>query len=930
MPIDSPWIYTSSLHPSLTGDGKRKTPPGIHAIFAAQVPFLPSFLSADFVGPVASGLSRLQLIGERQIRFVNDLAGIKLRHATFDLRLLFNRSREEENVQPTISILFLGKVFVPGPEQEEAGKAALELWRQFASHFPLEDPFNYPLIPVNETWLEKRDRNCGVASRSNREAFEKHVLTPIPLDSITDSHLSEIRKFEDSDSLIGATLGVPSPDSSNDWLRLGYFAHPFHPTLDVSGFSRLMETIAQQDQSCLVRISLRPTRLSEVEVTLLSRLLSEYESQIEDTSGWIKLYKEDHLRRMQEAFQRLITHRRHLFSTNIQVVGERHRPRQVVAALGSEFMNNQSDQPQKIWEVRPRPGTNDIDVAKANLRYLEHKVWGDDSGGASKLSRMPILVSGYEAAGAFRLPIPPESGYMPGIPVRDEPFVQPKSSRSTADERIDLGSVLHRGTVSSNVFGLSLRDLRRHILVAGSTGSGKTITCLHLLSQLWGEHGVPFLVIYPVAKPDYRLLMADPVVRDDLLIFTAGDRPSPFQFNPFDVPEHVLLQTHLSNMMRTFSAGMHMWGPLPMLFREALRDLYRDHGWKIDARSGDDPEQQTPTLADFYHKLKTLAGKWSGQYRADLRGDLRQDSEAKIRDLLETTGTVLNVSHERGKPSLLEQILEKPTVIELGRVGAAQDIALVVGFLVTLLSEHVFSRHQKNKQALQHVTLIEEAHRLMSAQVAVQGEHVADPRMAGAEDFAHILSEVRGFGEAIIIAEQTPTKLIPDAVANTHIKIMHKLEDRNSFELFSQLTNLNERQRQHAHTLEPGEAIVRTESGYPVLVKVPFYEAQVRERMKKAGWTTSTPQGKGTEGFSTDDEQVQIFMEEQIRRHNLSLSDSEPWHDEPEPKPVAVSNREPPPIDSATQSESKHSTDPRIEQAREERMKRTSERLGKD
>jgi hypothetical protein len=857
-----PWIYTSRPHYSVSNDGKRRTELGIHAIYATEVPFIPSFLSADFVGPLTSGTSRLQLIVDRQIRFISDLAAARTHQATFDLRLIFRPPAKQGNQQPAVQLLFLGKAFAPGRDSEKARELALDLWRRFSGHFPLEDPFNYPLVPVDAQWLDEQGEHAGDA----RTAFESQVLMPIPLNEITADNLSEIRKFEDWDDIVSTTLGMPTSSGPGAALRLGYFVHHFRPTLDASALSRLLETLVQQQQTCLVRISLRPTLLTDVEIRLLNQLLSEYEHQLADAEGWIRLYKTDYLARMQDAFRNLITHRRHLFSINIQVVGEKERPDAVVAALGSEFMNNQSAQPQRIQEVRPRPNTDEIEVAKANLRYMEHELWGEAKGGP-ELSRIPILVSGYEAAGAFRLPIPPESGYMPGIPVRDEPFVQPQEIAQGESNQLSLGDIRHRGTKSGERFYVSLRDLRRHILIAGSTGSGKTNTCLHLLSQLWGQFEVPFLVIYPIAKPDYRLLMADPGVRDDLVIFTAGDRPSPLRFNPFDVPEGILLQTHISNMMRTFAAGMYMWGPLPSLFRKALRDLYRDHDWKVDGCRGDDPEQRIPTLADFYEKLKRLAGKWAGTYRADLRGDLRQDSEVKIHDLLETAGSVLNVRYADGAPSMIEQILERPTVIELGRVGSASDIALVVGFLVTLLGEHVFSRYQRNKQSLQHVTLIEEAHRLMSARVSVQGEHVADPRIGGAEDFAHVLSEVRGFGEAIMIAEQTPTKLIPDAIANTHVKIMHWLEDRLSFDLFAQMMNLNERQRQHARTLEVGEVIVRTASGYPVLVKVPFYEGTLDQT-------------------STADEDVRAFMEGQIRRLGLSIPDYEPWP--PEKKPASA------------------------------------------
>jgi len=171
--------------------------------------------------------------------------------------------------------------------------------------------------------------------------------------------------------------------------------------------------------------------------------------------------------------------------------------------------------------------------------------------------------------------------------------------------------------------------------------------------------------------------------------------------------------------------------------------------------------------------------------------------------------------------------------MELGRIGSLEDTALIMGFLLMLISEQLQSnmRHLTHEQrkALMHLTLVEEGHRLMSAQQTGSSEFTADPRSKGGEDFSNLLAEVRGLGEGVLIAEQIPIRLVQGAIGNTHLKLMHRLEDPASFLLFCDMLNLDERQRVYARTLEQGDIIVRGPTGHPVHVRVANYLDQFQD-----------------------------------------------------------------------------------------------------
>ena len=71
------------------------------------------------------------------------------------------------------------------------------------------------------------------------------------------------------------------------------------------------------------------------------------------------------------------------------------------------------------------------------------------------------------------------------------------------------------------------------------------------------------------------------------------------------------------------------------------------------------------------------------------------------------------------------------------------------------------------------MTAIEEAHHLLTNMATNVGDpEAANPRREVVEQLANMLSEVRAYGEGIVIAEQIPTKLIPNAIKNTSTKIM--------------------------------------------------------------------------------------------------------------------------------------------------------------
>jgi len=693
--VAHPHIYlsgpvTATLERGFQGGVHCELEPGAHATWAARVPFIPTFLSDDFTRSAGREGGRIGKVVRRQFRFIYDLAHVeglgdpRQRNVTYELRFIARPDPARPDQPARIDIVFLGKVF--HPSRKRAEELAQQLWRKFHSNFPLEDPFNYPLQPLNE------------------DEFAA-CYKPIPFDDITPDAVAEIRKFED----------VPIEHREIRSKPGDYIAHPFVPALDFSAMSRFFETLSDQDSLCFASISLRPTRLWEDETLGIEAMVGRFRAiaggrqvemgeyvregaqisaveadrRIEDIAA-----KDEYIRsraRLGAAiYEALMKEQRYLFLVKIQVVGQQDVPLSLVEALGSELMDNAHNPYPSRWEmVQPDEG-DEFQTAKNNLQWLEHAPWGD-SKAAPEFRRLRYLVGAQEACGAFRLPIPPESGYMPGVLVKDEPFVAPtdyleQTTQSQDDDRADansesitVGEIYHRGNPTGRFFHVPVEDLTRHGLIAGSTGSGKTQTLLYLLTQLWRDHRIPFLVIYPIDKPDYRDLLAVDGLGNDLLIFTPGDPSTvPFCFNPFAVPEGVLVRTHMSRLLRCFLAAYAMTDPLPAVFRDALRRTYTQRGWDVVSDKGGAPHP-APTLADFYDAIQSVTSEL--RYGREIQANIRQAAEVRVRDLLENLGSVINTE----EPAPLDTLLDKPVVMELGRIGSTEDTALVDGRSCLLL-----------------------------------------------------------------------------------------------------------------------------------------------------------------------------------------------------------------------------------------------------
>ena len=185
---------------------------------------------------------------------------------------------------------------------------------------------------------------------------------------------------------------------------------------------------------------------------------------------------------------------------------------------------------------------------------------------------------------------------------------------------------------------------------------------------------------------------------------------------------------------------------------------------------------------------------------------------------LGTTGRFLDGGH----PVDFAALLDSNVVLEIEDAGDDHDKAFLMGAVLIRLTEHLRLRHRTEPNApaqLRHLTVIEEAHRLLRQ--PPPGATIGAAAHA-VEMFADLLAEIRAYGEGLIIAEQIPAKLIPDVIKNTAVKIVHRLPAQDDRDAVGATMNLRPLQSEYLVTLRPGEAAVHADGmDYPLLARMP-------------------------------------------------------------------------------------------------------------
>lgn len=506
------------------------------------------------------------------------------------------------------------------------------------------------------------------------------------------------------------------------------------------------------------------------------------------------------------------------------------------------------------------------------------------------LSRFPHLYTVEETEQVLTLPVADDEG-LAGMEtqmvppfsapsLRYDPVVGPSGSPAEPEsDRVRIGMAKSMPVMSElegwrepEVYQwhtIKRDDLTKHALIVGSTGSGKTMATLFFARECL-RLSVPFLVIEPV-KTEYYDRLQGAVTRAGTTLQRLrfegenGFRADGFfAFDPMRLQSGVTVARHASYLKSCFEAAFPMEPWLALVLEAGILAYYTSAKFEGGCglsmfTEGGASVHEDRGAEGIFPSLKTFESFFCGsdnsflnrafpsstdEAESQMAREHKQMFKRRFQNLL---GGVFGQACEwaddcfRADPKLLYEpftaSLNENTVVELDGIPDPEQKSLVMAFLMTFLFERrqaddLYARRngQSGIGGLKHVLILEEAHRLLANTGGGRGHDTVgqDSKSKAVSLFTDMLAEIRAFGQGLVIVEQIPTKIVPEAVKNTNLKIMLRLTSKEDRDYLGEAMNFTDVQKRFVTSLraERGKEIqfVAFEEGVdqPVLLSLPL------------------------------------------------------------------------------------------------------------
>jgi len=528
------------------------------------------------------------------------------------------------------------------------------------------------------------------------------------------------------------------------------------------------------------------------------------------------------------------------------------------AGTGSFFFGAEVFSPKTELSLRiARNIAGTLAGARTHIRPFQTVVHRGP-GALDHLSKLGTLDEYYPAItiqsrhiAAYFLPVPEAD--LPGLKTKRNVFYgKPNPSvKSAGDEAqsdtIWLGDLAHLSTGfrsrplpglspngSNSEFRIPGTDLTSHLLIAGTTGSGKTQRAASLLNSLSTQRFQ--VVVIESAKKTYRRLLRRRGVANRILAFGESG-PDALRINPFYFEPGTSLKRHISIFSDALADLLPVEALIGPKLREAVQRCYQRYEWDIESGTHQGEGIPVyPNMADLHMEVMAVAAslKHGPELNSNYKGALIGRTKLFIDELYQ------DIFGWGGSLSLDEIFGEDDIIFEMDALPPSE--AKMPSFVLSLLLERMRSWQQNRQQKRDLVIVIEEAHNLLEKSFETQRSE----REMGSGGFllkqiVRLLQEGREAGMAIIVIDQSPASLADAVIRNTNTKIILRITDSEEAEKIGATLGLTKEECRDLHDLEDGEAVVKVKNAGKALKLCPGRMVEKSQGFRKSARPTLRP-----------------------------------------------------------------------------------------
>lgn len=449
---------------------------------------------------------------------------------------------------------------------------------------------------------------------------------------------------------------------------------------------------------------------------------------------------------------------------------------------------------------------------EAYLKKMTHPVFQMQNGKTFVDITPSSMISGNELVIAAGLPYKSVSGVSISKMASFARNIDVEDFSPNEKERINLGHIFHMGKEEVTNVDLDVESLSAHTLITGSTGSGKSNTVYHILSEL-RKKGKKFLVVEP-AKGEYKNIFGNDA--DVNVLGTNNKITNLLRINPFSFPDEIHVLEHIDRLVEIFNVCWPMYAAMPAILKDAILQAYQVCGWDLENSECTYDDVVYPSFKDVQNQIRNILN--TSDYSEDNKGDYTGALVTRINSLTNgINGQIFSANEIDSKV-----LFDENTIIDLSRIGSQETKSLIMGLVIIKLNEYRMSCAAGDmNQELKHVTVLEEAHNLLRNTHGSSNDEGSDMAGKSVEMITNSIAEMRTYGEGFVIVDQSPYAIDISAIRNTNTKIIMRLPEENDRQQAGKSAAMTEKQIPELARLSKGVAVVYQNNWTePVLCKI--------------------------------------------------------------------------------------------------------------